>query len=163
MRRRLLVIVPSVVVVTLVLAFGVTLLQTGTKAAGSNRAGFLTVNIAGMRTADIHTIVEPITALQGAPWPLSVVAEPDHHIKVLLARGPRIQCRIENVPPQDQLSLQGLKLVFEDPCGAALYTLGGTCMAGPCPRGMDQFPVVVTNGRARIDLNTLEPGPPRSG
>ena len=91
-----------------------------------------------------------------------VVAEPDHHIKVLLTRGPRIQCRIENVPPQDQLSLQGRKLVFEDPCGAALYTLDGACMAGPCANGMEQFPVAVTNGRARIDLNTTIAGQPRS-
>ena len=91
-----------------------------------------------------------------------VAAKADHQIKVLLARGPRIQCRIEWVPPQDQRSLRGIKLVFEEPCGAALYTLDGACMAGPCANGMEQFPVAVTNGRARIDLNTTIAGQPRS-
>ena len=50
---------------------------------------------------------------------------------------------------------------FDDPCGAALFTLSGACLAGPCARGLDRFALSVADGRARIDLNTLIPGPPR--
>lgn len=51
---------------------------------------------------------------------------------------------------------------FEDPCGGSAYALNGDCVSGPCPRALDRYTVQVSDGTARIDLDRLAPGTPRS-
>jgi Rieske Fe-S protein len=53
------------------------------------------------------------------------------------------------------------RFFFEDPCGGSLYSLGGDCTGGPCPRGLDRYAVEVDDGIARIDVGKLITGPAR--
>ncbi len=51
---------------------------------------------------------------------------------------------------------------FRDPCFADTYTLDGICVYGPCPRGLDRYPVEIS--RSRVFVHTELPpiqGPPR--
>ncbi len=145
-----------------VAAFVVTLLGTGRASSGPNPSGFISANVSDLRSGIVESRVEPIAAIDNAEWPVFLVGEANGHVNAFLARGPLMQCRVVVVPPIDRLTYQGTPLPFQDPCGGGYYTLSGRCISGPCSRGLDQFPLVVTRGQARIDLNTLIPGVPRT-
>jgi len=50
---------------------------------------------------------------------------------------------------------------FECPCHGSQYNRVGEKKAGPAPRGMDRFPVVVAgNGDVTVDTGTIVTGPP---
>ena len=47
---------------------------------------------------------------------------------------------------------------FEDPCGGAMFTLDGRCVSGPCPRNLDEFPIVEDASSTYVDLTHVERG-----
>lgn len=51
--------------------------------------------------------------------------------------------------------------LFECPCHGSKYRLHGEFFAGPAPRGLDRFPVVVEGSSVIVDTGQLEVGPPR--
>lgn len=53
----------------------------------------------------------------------------------------------------------GDRLVPDD-CHRETYAITGECAFGPCPRGLDRYPVEVAGGEVRIDTETLVEGPP---
>jgi cytochrome b6-f complex iron-sulfur subunit len=48
---------------------------------------------------------------------------------------------------------------FECPCHGSIYNVAGEHIAGPAPRGLDRYPIVVENGRVSVDLAVLVEGP----
>lgn len=48
---------------------------------------------------------------------------------------------------------------FECPCHGSIFNLKGEYVAGPSPRGMDQFPVSVSEGLVAVDTGTIVEGP----
>ena len=51
---------------------------------------------------------------------------------------------------------------FECPCHGSKYNLAGEYELGPAPRGLDRFPVTVTEtGDVMVDTSTVVLGPPR--
>ena len=53
------------------------------------------------------------------------------------------------------------KVEYVDPCGGSVWAKDGTCIGGPCPRGLDRYPVTVKRGTAEFDLTQLQTGPAR--
>ncbi len=49
---------------------------------------------------------------------------------------------------------------FECPCHGSQYNRVGEKKAGPAPRGLDRFPVTVTNGTVTVATGTVVQGPP---
>jgi hypothetical protein len=45
-------------------------------------------------------------------------------------------------------------------CHGETYDLAGYCYFGPCPRGLDRYPVFVRDGKVIVDTSRLEQGPP---
>lgn len=49
---------------------------------------------------------------------------------------------------------------FECPCHGSQYNQVGERKRGPAPRGLDRFPVQVSDGVVAVDTGTVIPGPP---
>ena len=148
--------------VTAAVAFGVTMLRSGMDSAGADRSGVVKVDVSGLHVGAVATATRPIDALGGAMWPVLVVAESRSEYSAFLGRSPHLGCRVSWVDdPHYTRFSTGRAVAFEDPCGGAEFTLAGVCIGGPCSRGLDHFPIAVSNGEARIDLNALADGPPR--
>ena len=50
---------------------------------------------------------------------------------------------------------------FECPCHGTKYNEAGEFQAGPAPRGMDRFKIMVEGGNVSVDTATVVVGPPR--
>ena len=64
------------------------------------------------------------------------------------------------VPWRPDFDFLGHKGWFRNPCHAQTYDLAGRCFAGPCPRGLDRFPLEVRDGRVRVNVKATILGPP---
>jgi hypothetical protein len=53
------------------------------------------------------------------------------------------------------------RAVFVDTCGGAHFAIDGSCIDGPCPRGLDGFRVLHRNGTDYADLGALVRGAPK--
>lgn len=51
--------------------------------------------------------------------------------------------------------------LFECPCHGSKYRLNGEYYAGPAPRGLDRFPIVLSGSSVMVDTGTVVVGPPR--
>ncbi len=67
------------------------------------------------------------------------------------------------VPWRSEFVFLGQKGWFRNPCHGETYDLTGKCFVGPCPRGLDRFPVTVTDGEVEVNVSELILGPARSG
>ena len=161
MRARLLVLLPLVALTTAAVAFGATMLSTGERAAGPRRSGVLTVKLGHLTVGQVTTRIEPVDALGATQWPILITAESKSTFLAFLGRSPRLGCRVNWIDdPHVAHFATSPQVAFEDPCGGAQFAVDGTCLGGPCNRGLDRFRIDVTDGTARIDLRTLIPGPP---
>jgi cytochrome b6-f complex iron-sulfur subunit len=52
-------------------------------------------------------------------------------------------------------------MLFECPCHGSKYKLTGEYYQGPAPRGLDRFPVSVSDGKVVVDTGAVQQGPPR--
>ena len=163
MRARLLVVTLLIALTTGVVAFGVTMLQTGEQSAGPDRSGILAVRIDRLSLGKVETTTRAVPAVKGTTWPVFVVAESESVYAAFLGRSPHLGCRVAWVedPSYSRFSTS-TQIAFEDPCGGAEFTIDGMCVGGPCNRGLDRFPLVLSHGEARINLNVLDPGAPRT-
>ena len=100
------------------------------------------------------TFVQAAAPSPGAEGiPVYVVHDPDRGFLALYARGPGSNCL---------LGWNAVTGQMEDPCNRSQFTRAGDYLAGPAPRGLDRFRVVVDeNGDVTIDVGTLLPGPGR--
>ncbi len=73
-----------------------------------------------------------------------------------LATGP---CR---VPWRPDFTFRNTQGWFRNPCHGETYDLTGTCVSGPCPRGLDRFEVRVVRGEVLVDMGRLFCGPSSS-
>lgn len=74
----------------------------------------------------------------------------------LLSRDPESGC---TVPWRPEFEYRGWKGWFRDPCHGGTYDLAGRCYTGPCPRGLDRYPVTIGDGRVLVDTGRTIPGP----
>ncbi len=49
---------------------------------------------------------------------------------------------------------------FRSPSHGETFDMAGRCVQGPCPRGLDRFPVKVEKGRVLVNTGRLIEGPP---
>jgi len=80
------------------------------------------------------------------------IADPGANVLALYRKCPHLGC---NIPPLCDKSHW-----FECLCHGSKYNIIGEKRAGPAPRGMDRFPVTITNGVYIIDTGVKEDGPP---
>ncbi|MGH2788566.1 MAG: ubiquinol-cytochrome c reductase iron-sulfur subunit [Actinomycetota bacterium] len=52
-------------------------------------------------------------------------------------------------------------MLFECPCHGSKYRLNGEYYGGPAPRGLDRFPIEVSDGKVMVDTGARQDGPPR--
>jgi cytochrome b6-f complex iron-sulfur subunit len=50
---------------------------------------------------------------------------------------------------------------FECPCHGSKYSKAGEYKQGPAPRGLDRFPIEITDGIVKVNTAIIETGPPR--
>jgi len=89
------------------------------------------------------------------------------NVLALLGRSTHLGCRVEDIArPRGEGSFAFVKHAearFADPCGGSAWDLNGTCLEGPCPRGLDRLSTSVDQrGRIVIDRESLQRGPPRT-
>jgi cytochrome b6-f complex iron-sulfur subunit len=72
-------------------------------------------------------------------------------INALYQKCPHLGCRVPEC-----VSSQW----FECPCHGSKYNQVGEKKAGPAPRGMDRFPVIISGGRVEVDTGLVVQGPP---
>lgn len=80
------------------------------------------------------------------------VADPGAEVLALWRKCPHLGCMIPPLCDKSQW--------FECLCHGSKYTILGEKRAGPAPRGMDSFPVTVTDGVYAIDTGAIIDGPP---
>lgn len=80
-------------------------------------------------------------------------------ILALWDKDPHLGCR---VPWDPWFSFMGRTGWFRNPCHAETYDLTGACFFGPCPRGLDRFPVMTLGEDVFVDFGTVIEGPPLS-
>jgi hypothetical protein len=159
-RARLLVLLPVLAVLVGAAAFASGLFAT-TSHTPTDRSGVIEVDVRHLPVGGIKMKLVAIPRLQQAFSPLYVVRTSADQYLALFGRSPHLSCRVvDTSDPNYERIPSRSDLAFEDPCGGGYFTLSGAKVNGPSPRGLDRFPISVTNGEARIDLNTLIPGPP---
>jgi len=72
-------------------------------------------------------------------------------INALYQKCPHLGCRVPSCESSQW---------FECPCHGSKYNQVGEKKAGPAPRGMDRFGVVITDGRVEVDTGLVVQGPP---
>ncbi len=81
----------------------------------------------------------------------------DPHGKLLVQEGLATSpCPVRWRP---EFEFSGQKGWFRNPCHGETYDLTGSCFSGPCPRGLDRFPVTVVDGVVRVNVSELILGP----
>ena len=161
MRAKVLVVLCVFVFVVAGTAVVRTMLTTGQRAAPS---GTLTVSAGSLANGQVTSTVAPIEALGETRWPVLVAAQPNGTFNAFLGRSPHLGCRINWVGDRTvaHFASDVPQVAFEDPCGGAVFALDGTCLGGPCNRGLDRFEIRMIGERATVDLRQLTPGEPRS-
>jgi hypothetical protein len=140
--------------------FGSALFAT-TSHTATDRSGVITLDVSHLSAGQVMTKSVAIPGLQQARSPVFVVRESAGQYLALFGRSPHLNCRVVTTGDPNYERLPDLpEGVFEDPCGGAYFTLSGERINGQTPRGLDRFAISVADGGARIDLNTLIPGPP---
>ena len=95
---------------------------------------------------------DPIRVVEGKFWLLNLTAGPTitgvdtpGGLLALWQKCPHLGC---TVPWRADFNFQGVKGWFRCPCHGSTYTKdGGVIVAGPAPRPMDVFPLVVNDDR----------------
>jgi Rieske Fe-S protein len=99
------------------------------------------------------------------PARVFLVRRDDKSVLGLLGVSTHLGCRV--LWPEDPKFGVGVavndRIEYEDPCGGSVFAVDGACVGGPCPRGLDRYPVTVKSGNAEFDLAQLQQGPARSG
>ena len=85
----------------------------------------------------------------------------DPHDKLLVEEGlAESPCLVSWRPEFEFMGETGW---FRNPCHGETYDLTGRCVSGPCPRGLDRFPVTVKDGVVEVNVSELILGPTRPG
>ncbi len=80
------------------------------------------------------------------------VANADGHLFAFSQKCPHLGCRVPFCESSGR---------FECPCHGSIFDIGGEWIAGPSPRGMDQHPLSLEDGRLIVDTSTSVAGPDR--
>ena len=72
-------------------------------------------------------------------------------INALYQKCPHLGCRVPSCESSQW---------FECPCHGSKYNQVGEKKAGPAPRGMDRFPVLIAGGKVAVDTGLVVQGPP---
>lgn len=77
--------------------------------------------------------------------PIFIVNDPEGGLLALYAFGPHLGCRVllASEFPSDMGQPLSEEVAFVNPCHLERYDLGGAYLAGPSPRGLDRFTVVI--------------------
>ena len=107
-------------------------------------------------TVDALAVNEPVRDAEHGIW---LVKQESGEVLALSQRDPHLGC---TVPWRPDFEFQGRRGWFRNPCHGETYDLAGVCHFGPCPRGLDRFPVRVRDGRVQVDMEHVVAGPSRT-
>jgi len=97
---------------------------------------------------------QPLRNVEGRFW---LVKLETGEILALSQTDPHEGC---TVPWRPDFEFAGRKGWFRNPCHGETYDLDGTCVFGPCLRGLDRFEVRTRAGRVQVNVAVLIAGPP---
>jgi len=103
---------------------------------------------------DALAVNQPVRNLEGRFW---LVKLESSEILALYQQDPHLGC---TVPWRPDFQFAGRRGWFRNPCHGETYDLDGTCVSGPCARGLDRFEVRTRAGRIQVNLAGVIPGPP---
>jgi Rieske Fe-S protein len=130
---------------------------------GPARSGVVAVSLTGLRPGHARAVAVTLPDEKHTKARIFVVRRPHHQVAAFLGVSTHLGCRL--LLPGDPRYGQGFtvtrQLAFEDPCGGSVFALSGDCMGGPCPRGLDRYPLDVRDNIAEVDLNHLVKGAAR--
>jgi cytochrome b6-f complex iron-sulfur subunit len=106
-------------------------------------------------TVDALAVNEPVRDAEHGIW---LVKQESGEVLALSQRDPHLGC---TVPWRPDFEFQSRRGWFRNPCHGETYDLAGVCHFGPCPRGLDRFPVRVRDGRVQVDMEHVVAGPSR--
>jgi nitrite reductase/ring-hydroxylating ferredoxin subunit len=160
MRVRLLLVL-AIVLVLVVPVVAVVALWGG----GPGRSGVVSVNLAGLDTGSARAVELPLPDAHHTDARIFLARSSSREVHAFLGVSTHLGCRL--LTPGDARYGDGFMITsrrhfFEDPCGGSTYSLDGDCTGGPCPRGLDRYPVDVRDGDVDVDLNHLITGTARS-
>src|SRR6476659_6012344 len=156
-RQRVLFVVVSVALISLVAIGAVAALRNGD--APESRPGVLTVDVSGLRGGHVLTI-KPF--LPRKTTPIFVVHLRGDGIAAYLGRSTHLGCRLMWIgDPKYHRFTNQPDVAFEDPCGGSVFALDGSWVGGPAPRALDHYRVHVVDNTAEIRVNRLIMGQTR--
>ena len=79
------------------------------------------------------------------------VVNANGHLFALSQKCPHLGCRVPFCESSGE---------FECPCHGSVFNIGGEHIAGPSPRGMDQFALSIESDELIVDLGKRTDGPP---
>jgi len=103
--------------------------------------------------ASDFAVNEPVRFPEHRFW---LVKLGDDQFIALLTRSPYRGC---TVPWRPDFEFMGKKGWFRDPCHNDTFSIDGSHVFGPAPRGMDRFPVRIEAGIVRVNVKTVVEGP----
>lgn len=84
-----------------------------------------------------------------------VVLQEDGTANAFYSRDPRSSCYL---PWRSDFVFEGTAGWFRDPCDGSTYTIEGSAVFGPAPRGIDQFDAEVSASTVTVDLERVRLG-----
>jgi Rieske Fe-S protein len=154
---RLLAILASFVGAIILAAFVLAFRNQGTAVLPANLVRIDTSSVAD-GSYSVTTVTKNVL-IQGQVYdsvPLFVVRK-GGKVHALWARSPELGCQVKPYTGKTVAHA-----VFVDTCGGSHFAIDGSCLDGPCPRGLDGFRIVQRAGTDYADLGTVIRGAPNS-
>jgi Rieske Fe-S protein len=154
---RLLSILAAFVGAIIIAAFVLAFRNQGTSVLPANLARIDTSSVAE-GSFSITTVTKNVL-IQGQEYdsvPLFIVRS-GGKVQALWAKSPQLGCQVQ---PYNGKTVA--HAVFVDPCGGSHFAIDGSCLDGPCPRGLDGFRILHRAGTDYADLGTVIRGAPNS-
>ncbi len=160
-RARVLAVAVMVITVAAIAATGYAV-ASGSEHAG-RATGIVRVDVARLRPGGVVVTGYRYRTRPDEPGAPVLVAETYRHTYLaLIGVSTHLGCRVEWVHASGYRRFEHFpQVAFEDPCGGSLFALDGSCIGGPCPRGLDRIGSSLVDAHLQIDLRDRVPGAPR--
>jgi hypothetical protein len=137
----------ALVLMVVIFAAIVTLIVTTARPATFVRAG----RVEDFRLGSVTLLQLPVVNKADPPVPVFLARDPIAGVLAFHTRDPYSRCPVEWKEAEQR---------FEDSCLGSRYTRSGEYISGPATRGLDLFPMIVTqDGEIRVDVNGIVAGP----
>ena len=143
MRGRWLFVVSLVAITVLVGIAGVVALRGDGSAKVPD--GSIAVDVSDLHPGDVMPVDVTLPGAKHKKARVFLVRRDDKQVLALLGVSTHLGCRLwwPGDPRFGEGFTMSARVEYEDPCGGSVFATDGACIGGPCPRGLDRYPVTV--------------------